>query len=318
MFEDSAELTKKMNRRFSTIKMYPALVFVLLITSLQIFSQTSKPFSINESPLGSPTSPVMDYAGVLDAATKQSLEKRIIEFRDQTNPSVELAVAIVDTTGDRPIFDYSLAVARGWGIGSKDTDNPSALLFIAIKDRKYFTQISRDLEDELPDGLAGQLQRQYLVPAFKRGDYGKGVSDTIDAYIRTIKAKQSSEPVTGTTKQSGRTNTRNDKSVTGGCGSVICLIIIFVILVSFFSRFGSSGKRGGYRRSGWRGGGFGGSAVPWIVGSIIANSINSRGSSGGWSGGSSSDWGGGSSGGSGWGGFGGGGDFGGGGAGGSW
>ena len=65
-------------------------------------------------PLPAPTGPVMDYAGVLDAATKQALESRLIELRDKTNPKVELAVAIVNTTGDRPIFDYSLAVARGW------------------------------------------------------------------------------------------------------------------------------------------------------------------------------------------------------------
>ena len=108
----------------------------------------------------------------------------------KSNPKVELAVAIVKTTGDRDIFDYSMAVARGWGIGSKQTDNPGALLFVAIDDRKYFTQVSRDLEDELPDGLVGSLQRQYLVPAFKQGDYGKGISDTIDAYIKTIQAKQ--------------------------------------------------------------------------------------------------------------------------------
>ncbi|HLM61790.1 MAG TPA: TPM domain-containing protein, partial [Pyrinomonadaceae bacterium] len=155
--------------------------------SFSIRSQeTGKPFSINESPLQAPTSPVMDYAGVLDAATKQALEQRIIAFRDTTNPKVELAVAIVATTGERPIFDYSLAVARGWKIGSKQDDNPSALLFVAVNDRKYFTHVSKDLEDELPDGLVGQLQRQYLVPAFRQQNYGKGVSDTIEAYIRTI------------------------------------------------------------------------------------------------------------------------------------
>lgn len=260
----------------------------------------------------------MDFAGVLDENTKQSLAKRIIEFRDRTNPSVELAVAIVRTTGERPIFDYSLAVARGWKIGSKEDDNPGALLFVAIDDRKYYTQISKDLEDELPDGVAGQLQRQYLVPAFKQGNYAKGVSDTIDAYIRTIEAKQKGEQVpgtTGVTDQSQKPVGKNQGSVSGGiCGTVICLIILFVILISIFSRFGSSSRGRTRTSSGWNGGGFGGSAVPWIVGSIIANSIdNSRSSS-------SSDWGGGSSGGGGdsWGGFSGGGDFGGGGAGGDW
>ena len=137
----------------------------------------------------------MDYAGVLDAATKRQIEQKIIQFRDSTNPKVELAVAIVTTTGDRDIFDYSLAVARGWGIGSKESDNPGALLFIAINDRKYFTQVSKDLEDELPDGVVGSLQRQYLVPAFKQQQYGKGVSDTIDQYIQAIQTKQSSQAV---------------------------------------------------------------------------------------------------------------------------
>jgi uncharacterized protein len=302
-----------MNKGFTISKINLLLVLLLALTSIQCFSQTSQPpFSINESPLGAPTSPVMDYAGVLDANTKQSLEKQIIAFRDRTNPKVELAVAIVQTTGDRPIFDYSLAVARGWKIGSKDLDNPSALLFIAVSDRKYFTQISKDLEDELPDSLAGQLQRQYLVPAFKQGNYAKGISDTIDAYIRTIDSRSSGGAQTPVTNTGGQNNRKAQGQASGGiCSTVVCLIILFVVLISIFSRFGSSGR--GSRGSGWRGGGFGGgSAVPWIVGSIIANSLgsSSRGSSG---------WGGGSSGGGdSWGGFGGGGDFGGGGAGGDW
>src|SRR4028118_2001522 len=181
-----------MTKRFSAVTALQIFFLALLLglTNLTVRSQSSAaPFSLNESPLPAPTSPVMDFAGVLDANTKQSLERRIIEFRDRTNPKVELAVAIVKTTGERPIFEYSLAVARGWKIGSKEHDNPSALLFIAVDDRKYFTQISKDLQDELPDGAAGQLQRQYLVPAFKQGNYGKGVSDTIEAYIRTIEAK---------------------------------------------------------------------------------------------------------------------------------
>lgn len=254
----------------------------------------------------------MDYSGVLDAATKQSIEKKIIDLRDQTKPPIELAVAIVDTTGDRDIFDYSLAVARGWGVGAKEDDNPGALLFIAVKDRKYFTQISKDLEDELPDGLAGQLQRQYLVPSLKQGNYNKGVSDTIDAYIRTIKTRNSgtTQPVGNITPE----NQRRDNSRSGGISNVgCCLIILFILLIIIFSRFGSGGGRGG---GGWGGGGFGGS-LPWVIGSILANSggRSSGGSSSGW-GGSGGFSGGGSSGG--WGGFGGGGDFGGGGAGGSW
>ena len=282
-------------------------VFFLLVFGLAV----SKTFSqdnwtdINTSPLPAPTGFVNDYVGVIDAATKQKLEQTLKDFKARNNPPIELAVAIVDTTGDRPILDYSLAVARGWGIGSKDQDNPSALLFIAINDRKYFTQVSRDLEDELPDGLAGQLQSQYLVPQFKNGNYSKGVEDTINAYINAIETRTSgtvNPNATPTPKQ--RTNSRGAAGIPIGC---VCLILIGILILISIVRSFFGGGRGG------RGGGSGMSdALPWIIGSAIANS--SSGSS--WGGSSDSGWS--SGGGSDWGGFGGGGDFGGGGAGGDW
>lgn len=290
-----------MKYKFSKINLLFAVI--LYLSALQAFAQNNKPFSVNDSPLPAPTSPVNDYAGVLDANTKQALEKRIIAFRDSTNPRVELAVAIVKTTGERPIFDYSLAVARGWKIGSKEQDNPSALLFVAIDDHKFYTQISKDLEGDLPDSLVGSLQRQYLVPAFRQSDYGKGISDTIDAYIRTIQASQSGAAPAASPPP---VEQENRSSSSGGlCNTVFCLIIMFIVMLTIFSRFGSN------NRGGRGGGGRGGSALPWIIGSVLANS-GSGSSSGGWSGGGSSG------GGGSWGGFGGGGDFGGGGAGGSW
>ncbi len=295
-----------MRKRGFQIKLYSIFAILLFFFSFhQAFSQENEPFSVNKSPLPAPTGAVNDYAGVIDAGTKQNLEQKIKEFKEKTNPPVELAVAVVRTTGERPIFDYSLAVSRGWGIGSKDTDNPSALLFVAIDDRKYFTQVSRDLEDELPDGLVGQLQRQYLVPEFKKGNYAKGISDTIDAYIRTIEQRQSGQPAA--TPQNEQKESRGSFSL---CNIFVCLIILFILMIIIFSRSGKSGRNKDDDDDRWGGGG-GGSALPWIIGSIIASS-GSGGSS------SSSDWGGSSDGGGGWGGFGGGGDFGGGGAGGDW
>ena len=177
-----------MIRPFASAKFASVAALLLLYLAVSTaFSQTE--WNQNTSPLAAPTGPVNDYVGVFDEAAKRQLDQRLIEYQRSTG--VELAVAVVNTTGDRPIFDYSLAVARGWGIGSKGDDNPSALLLVAIQDRKYFTQVSRDLEDELPDALAGSLQRQFLVPDFRQQNYAKGISDTIEAYIRTIDQRSS-------------------------------------------------------------------------------------------------------------------------------
>lgn len=281
---------------------------VMLAAAAYCFGQESQPFSLNTSPLPAPTGFVNDFAGVIDPATKQQLEAKLKNFKETSNPSVEIAVAVVKTTGDRPILEYSLAVARGWKIGSKLDDNPSALLFIAIDDRKYFTQVSKDLEDELPDGVVGSLQRQYLVPEFRNGNYGKGISDTIDAYISTIRNKGNA-PVNADTNRS-RPVTRSSGSF-GSLGTLFCCgVIILIILLIIFTR-----RRGG----GSGGGGLASDIASGVIGGMIGNAIS--GGSSGWGGSSSgggSDWGGSSGGGSDWGGFGGGGDFGGGGSGGDW
>lgn len=288
----------------TTAKIFGPIVLLTALFSAA-FGQGDANWSISRSPLPPPTGFVNDYVGVIDPATKQQLEDKLKNLRDTTNPSVEIAVAVVKTTGDRPIFDYSLAVARGWGIGSKADDNPSALLFVAIDDRKYFTQVSKDLEDELPDGVVGSLQRQYLVPEFRKGDYGKGISDTIDAYIAVIRGEGN---IAAPTKQPAAGDpTEGDGFYFFFC----CVFVIFIVIVVISSAIGRRKSKDDHDR--W-GGGFGSSgggggvsdALPWIIGGIISAASDSSSSSGDWGG--SSDWGG----------FGGGGDFGGGGAGGDW
>lgn len=276
---------------------FAGAIILLLTGTVLVCAQTA------QSPLPNPTGYVNDYAGVVDKATKNRLETTLGNLDRQHQ--IQFAVVAVDTTGGQDIFNYSLAVARGWGIGSKNTQKPSLLLLVAIKDRKYFTQVSRHLEGDLPDGLVGQIQRERLVPAFRAGKYSQGLVDTIDTYITTIATKNGFS--TGTifpagTKREGKRSTDGKKSLLGSCGIVVFVIAIIVIFL-----LAARGRRG---RFGGRGG--------WLTWLLISSLLNSgRGSrSSGWGGGGFG--GGGSSGGGGFGGFGGGGDFGGGGAGGSW
>lgn len=264
------------------------------------FSQAGQPAAADGSPLPPPSGHVNDYVGVFDDASRQQLEERLRSFKAATG--VEIAVVVVATTGGNDIYDYSMAVARGWKIGSDQDDNPGALLLVAIDDRKYFTQISRDLEDEIPDGLAGSLQRQYLVPEFRKGNYAKGISDTIEAYIAAYETRGTTPAPT----PAGRTV--DDKRTIPWFSVFCCLaVILFIVLVIWSNRSPKGKSKRDHDR--WGGGFGGGGALPWII--LGGSGGSSSDSSSSW------DWGGGG-GGSDWGGFGGGGDFGGGGAGGGW
>jgi len=277
---------------------------IFLLLAVSVNAQTTPPSPV---PVPVPFTPVVDNAHVIDTETRGRLEQIYRDLKARGN--IEYSVLTVDTTGGQDIFDYSLAVARGWGIGPKDGDKASFLLVVAIQDRKYFTQVSRHLEGELPDGVVGQIQRQRLVPQFRQQNYSKGIRDTIEAYVATLGAKRGFSVEGIGENQAIRVEERRPQrapqmSMTTICCGAIVILFILILLSSASRRRGGGGGGGclqallwgslfsnlggGSRRSGWGGGGFGG---------------------GGFGGGGGGGFGGG---------FGGGGDFGGGGAGGSW
>lgn len=254
-------------------------------------------------PLPTPFTPIVDYANVIDAETKQKLESIYVNLKARAD--IEFAVVTVDTTGDQDIFDYSLAVARGWGIGSKGGEKNGFLLLVAIKDRKYFTQVSDHLEGDLNDGLVGEIQRARLVPQFRKGNYGQGIYETVQTYIATLAEKRGFN-IEGIDQRYAyrEAPTQPATSSPGGLSSSCCTLIIILFIVALVLSSLRKGGKGG-----------GGCLNMFLLGSLL-----NSGSRGGW-GGSSSGWGGGGFGGGGGGfggGFGGGGSFGGGGAGGGW
>jgi uncharacterized protein len=275
-----------------------------MVFGLILFAHAHASAQTTQSPLPTPTGYVNDYAKVLDASAEQQLETTLTKLDQQQQ--IQFAVVTIDSTKGQDIFDYSLAVARGWGIGKKDAQKPSLLLLVAIKDRKYFTQVSRHLEGELPDGLVGQIQREKLVPAFRAGDYGRGIADTINEYISETARKRgfSTDTILGPAQSPKPAPAAGPLGAFACCPILIVIAIVVIIILIFVRRGGGRGF-----------GGPGGSWWSWLLVSSLLNS-GSGGSSSGWSSGGFGGSGGGSSGG--FGGFGGGGDFGGGGSGGSW
>jgi len=274
---------------------------LLLIFSLLAVDVHAQPTPESPVPLPVPFNPIVDNAQVIDAATRQRLESIYLNLKERGN--IEFAVLTVDSTGDRDIFDFSLAVARGWGIGSKEGDHAGLLLVVAIQDHKYFTQVSRHIEGDLPDGLVGQIQRERLVPAFKQGNYSKGILDTIQSYAATLAAKRGFSIEGIDQRYAYRERPPQESEPVQSTLRSICFgILVIVVIVLLFS----SARRGG-----------GGGCLQAL---LLANLFSTvTGGVRGWRG--SSGWGGGGFGGGGGGfggGFGGGGDFGGGGSGGSW
>src|SRR5229473_3119040 len=244
---------------------------------------------------------VVDSAGVIDSTTNQRMEKILRALKESGD--IEFAVVTVKTTGDQDIFDYSLSLARGWGIGSSEGERNGLLLLVAVDDRKYHIQVSRHLEGDLPDGLVGEVGRRMRDP-FRKSDYSNGLMTAVQTIVSTLEEKRGFSVADVDKKYSYRPSAEPVRETSRGISPcVLFLIVIFVIIFVISSR--RRGGRGGF--------GGGGGWLNWLLLSMVLNSGN-RGS--GWGSGGSSGWSGGGFGGGGGGGFsgggfGGGGDFGG-------
>jgi uncharacterized protein len=292
-----------------------ALLFLLTPAAAQAQAKPQSPV-----PLPVPFNPIVDNAHVIDADTRSKLEAIFLNLRERAQ--IEYSVLTVPTTNGQDIFDFAMAVARGWGIEPKGGEKTSFFLVVAIQDRKYQTLVSDHLEGDLPDGLVGQIQRERLVPAFRQGNYSKGINDTIQAYVATVAAKRGFSVEGVDQRYAYGAEPEREINIQprsrAGVGTICCgaLVIIFILIML--------SRGGGGRRGGWGGGG------GWWQALLLANVLSNIGgggrSRGGWGGGFGGGFGGGGGGGFGGGGFGGGfggsggggGSFGGGGAGGSW
>ncbi|HEX8473195.1 MAG TPA: TPM domain-containing protein [Pyrinomonadaceae bacterium] len=286
-------------------------IFVLVYL---VFGASSAAWAqYSQSPLPAPTGFVNDYAGIIEPATKERMTTMLENLKQRAD--IEFAVVTVKTTGDRPIFDYSLAVARGWGIGASEGEKNGLLLLVAVDDRKYQIQVSRHLEGDLPDGLVGEIGRR-MRDQFRQNRYSDGMMLAVETFIATMAEKRgfTAEGIDQSRAYRPQQRAREDdpfggrgvrgrqSSLSAGACCLIGGVILLLLLMS---------------RGGGRGGGGGGGCLNALLLANLFSGLGGGGrSSSGWGGGG---WGGGGGGGGGgFGGFGGGGDFGGGGAGGSW
>lgn len=226
---------------------------------------------------------VTDLAGVIDGPTKVRLTNLIDELKQKTG--AEIAVVTVRTTKPETAYDYAMAIAEQWKPGSAGKDN-GVVFLVATDDRAIQILTGYGVEGPLPDGKVGEIRDTLVKPAFRAGDYSRGIADatvTMAALIAAdngVKLSGAPAPVRARTQRGG------------GIGTAIVLILLILVVSAFLNTLGGPGGRG-------RMGGLGG------VGPIILG--GGRGGFGGGFGGGSG----------GFGGFGGG-SFGGGGAGGNW
>lgn len=128
------------------------------------------------------TGHVVDAAGLFRPADREALEAELAAFEAKTSDQV--VVVTVPSLQGLPIEEFGIALGRQWGIGQEGKDN-GIIVLVAPKERKVRFEVGRGLEPLLPDGKAGTIIRQVVLPAFRRGDFAGGIKAGV-AEIRAV------------------------------------------------------------------------------------------------------------------------------------
>jgi uncharacterized protein len=247
-----------------------------------------------------PDNPVVDLAGIIDAAVETKLNQYLRELEQKT--TAQMAILTVKSLEGQSIEDFSITVAHDkWKLGQKGKDN-GVLLVVALQDRKYRIEIGYGLEGVLPDSLVGSIGRDNLAPYFKKGDYSNGIYEASLAIAKEIAddagVKISDMPLVKKAYQVKRKE--KSTGLIGIIGSLrfpIIIAIIFIIAIIgvrlLFGSSGMGGRRGFWyhpRNRGSLGGfaGFGGGGVGGFGGGFGGGGGGFGGGGGGFGGGGAS------------------------------
>ncbi|MCX8107981.1 MAG: TPM domain-containing protein, partial [Verrucomicrobiae bacterium] len=122
-----------------------------------------------------------DYAGVVDRRTGDELNRKLEEF--ERSDSTQLVVVVFPKKqSDEPVEDWTVRVARAWGVGQKQKNN-GAVLFLFMQERTVRLEVGYGLQGAIPDAVAKRIIDDVIVPYFRRGDYAGGLNAGIDAII---------------------------------------------------------------------------------------------------------------------------------------
>ena len=200
-------------------------------------------------------SPVVDTTGTLDATQRQSLEQQALAL--QQRKGSQLQVLVVPSTQPETIEQYAVRAFEQWKLGREKVDD-GVLLVVAKDDRKVRIEVGYGLEGAIPDISAGRIIQEYLVPKFRAGDYGGGISDATAALVKLIDGEPLPEPMADAyPRQSGARDSSSGDWF-------FALIAAFVVASIARGIFGGT-------PAGVRGllGGAAGGGVAWLLSSLL-------------------------------------------------
>lgn len=118
------------------------------------------------------TGRVVDQASIIPAELEARLSQGLERFEQKTRH--QFVVATVDSLQGKAITDYSLCLARHWGIGRAGIDD-GVVLLVAPNEKKMRIEVGYGLEAKLADDEAASIMRDVILPEVQAGNMPRAI-----------------------------------------------------------------------------------------------------------------------------------------------
>lgn len=130
-----------------------------------------------------PTGFVNDYAQVMSTEEVNSLESKLVSF--EKNTTNEISVVTIKSLDGDTIENVAQEIFTKWEIGKKDKNN-GVLLLISIAEHKTRIHTGYGVEGDLTDIGTSYIQSDVIAPAFRSGDFYRGINGAVDKMIEAL------------------------------------------------------------------------------------------------------------------------------------
>lgn len=181
---------------------------------------------------------VSDPTSILSPAAKDTINA--ILGRLEKSTGIETAVVMLPSIGENDIFDFSTSLFRKWGIGKKKSDNGLLILFVMDQHKVRFST-GYGIEGTMTDAMSKRIQTQYMVPAFKRSDWNKGMVDGVRAAAKVLDGSMEPEAAGDDTDTS---------DLLFSIGIIVGIVLLVMFVSSIMQRCPKCHKRSAMKQMG--------------------------------------------------------------------
>lgn len=181
---------------------------------------------------------VSDPTSILSPAATDTIDA--ILGRLEKSTGIETAVVMLPSIGENDIFDFSTSLFRKWGIGKKKSDNGLLILFVMDQHKVRFAT-GYGIEGTMTDAMSKRIQTQYMVPAFKRSDWNKGMVDGVRATAKVLD---------GSMEPEAADNDTDTSDILFSIGIIIGVILLAMFVSSIKQRCPKCRKRSAMKQMG--------------------------------------------------------------------